>query len=91
MNEEQYISERVDDQINWYGHKSKINKNYYLQTQILVIVFSASIPFLVGQIQSDSELISIITGLLGIFITILTSINTLFLFKEAVSHKLCKF
>lgn len=45
MTEEQYLSERVDDQIAWYSAKSAINKKYYTWSNCLIIFFAAMIPF----------------------------------------------
>ncbi len=40
MSEEEYIKERIDDQIAWYGKKSAINKKYYLWSNAFIIVFA---------------------------------------------------
>ena len=47
MNVEDYISMRVEDQINWMDRKSARNKNRYQRLKLLVIILSVSIPFLV--------------------------------------------
>ncbi|MEM7380933.1 MAG: DUF4231 domain-containing protein [Bacteroidota bacterium] len=82
MTEDTYLKERVDDQVSWYNQKSKRNKLLYLSTQILIVVFSTSIPFLVGFIKSTLDFMSILTGILGVLVTILTGINALYLFKD---------
>ena len=41
-----YISERLDDQISWYGIKSGYNKLRFRICQLIVIVASAVIPII---------------------------------------------
>ena len=41
-----YISERLDDQISWYGKKSAYNKLRFRICQFIIIVASAVIPII---------------------------------------------
>ena len=34
---EQYMAERVDDQLAWYGKKSAFNKNWHHRLQLLTL------------------------------------------------------
>ncbi len=53
MTQEEYLQERVDDQIEWHDKKSAWNQKCYKRLRILEIVAAASIPFLTGLIGGD--------------------------------------
>lgn len=44
MTEEQYLEERLEDQIKWYSDKGNWNKNWYTVLKRIEFVLSASIP-----------------------------------------------
>ena len=82
MAPEEYLKDRIDDQINWYNTKSGINKKYHYLTKILIIIFSAIIPFATGIQTEYPVLINYLVGLLGVLIVILTGIATQYKFQE---------
>ncbi len=86
MKEEQYIKERVDDQLNWYSKKSVTNKKYHLWTRGLVIVFSAIIPFAAGFLEThkndSTTYLNYVIGVLGMLVAILTGVSALMKFQE---------
>ncbi len=82
MNEDQYIKERVDDQIAWYSTKSATNKTLHLWTKGLIITFSALIPFISGFLKSGPEYLDYVIGVLGMLVAILTGISELMKFQE---------
>lgn len=51
MGLEDYIRDRLEDQINWMDGKSTSNKKRYHLIKIIVIILSVSIPFLVLMID----------------------------------------
>lgn len=70
ITEEQYIKERLEDQISWYDNKSiKCQKNFKV-IKSTVIILSASIPFLVGFI-SDFKLFEVIVSFIGVVIVVM--------------------
>lgn len=76
MSPEDYLKERVDNQINWYDNKSKSNQRWFKFLRIIEIVSAAIIPFLAG--YSDSILFgNIIIGFLGVGIAICAGISVL--------------
>lgn len=81
MTEDQYIEQRVDDQIKWYSNKATTNKLLNHWTKGAIIVFSASIPLIAGldfnQIMKD-----LLLGALGILIAILSGLSGLLKFQE---------
>jgi hypothetical protein len=84
-----YVTERLDDQISWYGKKSAYNKSRFRICQLIVIVASAVIPIInlgipfTGEIIPDPDLKTIfssnlalgITATLGAVITIVTALS----------------
>lgn len=81
MTEEQYIKERIDDQIKWYSNKATSNKILNHWTKGTIIVFSATIPLLAG-INFCAELKNIILGILGALIAVLSGLSGLLKFQE---------
>ena len=82
MNQDEYIKERIDDQIEWYDKKSSKNQNCYKGLQILLILSGITIPFISGYVTTESIDLKIIVGALGIIIAAITAINGLFKFQE---------
>lgn len=82
MNTEQYMQERVDDQIEWYDRKSGSNQKWFKRLQVLVLISAATIPFLSGYIGEDDAWINILIGMLGLFIAAITAILGLYNFQE---------
>lgn len=76
MDINEYISCRLDDQINWYDSKAIVNQKKYKKAQTTEIILAATIPFL-SAYAKDSVLIAIIVGICGVIITILQSLTKL--------------
>lgn len=82
MNEQEYIKQRLEDQIKWYDVKSQSNQKWYKGLKSLEIILSVTIPFLSGLIDKSPMLLPILIGILGIVIAIIEGILYLFRFKE---------
>jgi Protein of unknown function (DUF4231) len=85
MNEQQYIEQRLDEQIQWYNQKSTWNQRMYKYLRVAEISCAAFIPFLVGFISEDSAFslnLKILVGALGSLIAILTGIQSVFRLQE---------
>ena len=73
-----YISERLDNQISWYGKKSAYNKLRFRICQLIVIVASAVIPIInlgIPLTGSSPYQALGITAILGGVITIVTALS----------------
>ncbi|MCI8673107.1 MAG: DUF4231 domain-containing protein [Lachnospiraceae bacterium] len=81
MDINQYLIERVDDQINWYDKKSTTAQKYYKRYQIAEIILAALIPLLSGY-TSSCIFLQIIIGLFGATIAIIEAITKLYKFHE---------
>ena len=82
MTEEEYIKERVDDQIKWYGAKIAINKAYYIWTNGHIIFFAAMIPFVSGVDIESTRWPQYTTAILGVMTATLTGLSALLKFQE---------
>ncbi len=73
-----YVSERLDNQISWYGKKSAYNKLRFRICQLIVIVASAVIPIInlgIPLTGSSPYQALGITAILGGVITIVTALS----------------
>ena len=82
MTEQDYLSQRIDDQINWYSKKSTFNKNRYQFIKALVIITSASIPVLAILIKSNVDFLKVVVGVAGVLIVALEGILSLYKYKD---------
>jgi hypothetical protein len=81
MNEDEYLTDRLDDQINWYGGKSQTNQKWFKSLRLTEIVLAAIIPFLAG-IGSAMPYYSIIIGALGVIIAVSAGVSAVYKFHE---------
>ncbi|WP_299886929.1 DUF4231 domain-containing protein [uncultured Lacinutrix sp.] len=82
MSSENYIKERIDNQIIWYNHESSKNKKWYYRLRILEIVFALAIPFLSNIVIEESSWTLRIISVLGLLIAFIASILSLLKFQE---------
>ncbi|HVD98084.1 MAG TPA: DUF4231 domain-containing protein [Cytophagaceae bacterium] len=81
MNEQEYISERLEVQIKWYSKQSAFNKKWFYTFKIAEILLALSIPFLAGFI-SDSTSIKIAVGIVGVLVALISGLSIVFKFQE---------
>lgn len=81
MDINEYISTRLDPQIEWYDEKSVHAQKRYKQFQVVEIILAAFIPLLSGY-TSLCDLIPIIIGILGAIIVIIESVTKLYKYHE---------
>lgn len=82
MTEQDYLSQRIDDQIGWYSKKSTFNKNRYQFIKALVIITSACIPVLAILITENDNLLKVIVGFAGVLIVVLEGLLALYKYKD---------
>lgn len=81
MNMEDYMKNRVDNQILWYDNKSMHCQKVYKFWQTVEIIVAALIPLLSGYSNMHIS-IAIIIGIMGAVIAIIESITKLFKWHE---------
>ncbi len=80
MTPEEYLKDRVEDQIVWYDRKSRSNKMWFIILQITTLVASASVP--VFAIFSGDMWARVIVAVLGSATAITTGVVSLYQFRE---------
>lgn len=82
MTTNDYLTDRVDDQIDWYDKKSSWNQRLYKRLQILQIAAATSIPILAGFITSETTDMKHVVAGMGALIAIISGILSLYKFQE---------
>ena len=82
MSPEEYIRDRLDDQIAWYGQKSQWNQKWFRRLRVLEIVFAMSIPFLVSEITNDTHFLKGIVGVIAVCVAVISGLVTLYKYQE---------
>ena len=78
---EEYIEQRLNDQIGWYDRKSVTNQRWFRRLRFAEIVAAATIPFLSG-FAGNSLPIKIAIGTLGVVIAVIASLLGLLQLQE---------
>src|SRR4030066_1479232 len=82
MNEEQFLKERVDGQINWYDKKSQFSQRWYKCLRVGEIAAASAIPLLAGYLSDKTPAIQVVVGFLGFIIAIIAGVVALYQFQE---------
>lgn len=81
MTEEEYITQRLEDQIDWYSKKSSSCQIKYKALRLVEIIAAAFIPFVSG--MGEKVLYGQwVVGSLGVMIAISAAAGTLFKYHE---------
>ncbi|WDP91739.1 MAG: DUF4231 domain-containing protein [Desulfobacter sp.] len=82
MNREEYIKQRLDDQIEWYDQKSMWNQKIFKRLKLIEFTAAAMIPFLIGFMTQDAIFLQAVVGLLGVLISVITAMVTMNKYHE---------
>lgn len=84
MDEQTYIEERVDDQMEWLSNKSQFNQRRYKRIRTIVILLSVLIPFASGYMTGNDfdTQIKIAVGAAGVLIALLEGIEGMNKYQE---------
>jgi hypothetical protein len=86
MNPEEYMEQRLQDQIDWYDRKSASSQKTFKRLRTTEIVAAALIPFLSGiliNLPASYKLVSpIVIGVLGIIVTVIAGVLSLGRYQE---------
>lgn len=82
MTPEEYLSQRVDDQIAWYNQKSAQNQRMYKRLRAYEILAAALIPFLTGYVHMLEGKVKFLVGALGVSVAFVSSVQALYKHQE---------
>lgn len=81
MTPEQYLQDRIEDQIRWYGDRSRSNQTTYRRLRTIEIVLAASIPLLAGYVGEVPSL-RVAVGAAGVLLAVIAGVFSLYRFHE---------
>ena len=81
MNAEEYLRDRVQDQIDWYDSKSGSNQRWFKRLRLTEIGAAATIPLLSGYISQYGFLTAVV-GILGAAVAVIAGALGLYQFEN---------
>ncbi|MEC8325117.1 MAG: DUF4231 domain-containing protein [Pseudomonadota bacterium] len=81
MTQEEYLQQRVDDQIAWFDKTSQKNQRWFNVCRIIEITSAALIPFITGM-WADKVAGQVVIGILGVLIAICAGLISLKKYQE---------
>ena len=83
MTPEEYLKDRVENQIDWYDRKSLNNKKWFYLFQIIVLAMSAAVPVVsILSIVFENMWIRICIAILGAIVAISAGIISICQFRK---------
>jgi len=82
MSEQDYLKDRLDDQITWHDKKSMRNKTCFHRFQMIQIVLAALIPILATVPDVPPPMLRVLIAGLGAAIVIITGSQSLYRFQD---------
>ena len=79
MGKEDYIEQRLEDQIAWYDDKAGWNQRWFKRLQVVIIVAGALVPFVSG-LGTDAGVWDDVV--VGVLVAALTAVLGLYKFQE---------
>jgi hypothetical protein len=85
MNEQDYLTKRLDDQRQWLEGKSAWNQTWYKRLRVVEVVLAAAIPFfssLMGKFPESPNVIPILVSAMAFLIAAASALLALYRFQE---------
>ncbi|MFM2375956.1 MAG: hypothetical protein RLZZ165_1053 [Bacteroidota bacterium] len=82
MNQDEYMKERVEDQIEWYSTKASLNKKWFVRLEMVSIGLSVSIPFVSNLMSENATWVKHAVSLMGILIAGISGLMGLMKYRE---------
>jgi hypothetical protein len=82
LTEQDYLNNRVDDQINWYEKKCAWHKKWFMRLKISETILALMVPFLTGYITTENVSLKFLVGFIGLLVAAIANLITLFKFQE---------
>ena len=81
MNQDEYIKQRLNDQIKWYSSKSGVNQKKYKTWQVIRVIVALMIPILTLFVK-EIPVFTYVIGTLGAIIVFIESFIKIFNYKD---------
>src|SRR5438067_9706147 len=81
MNENEYLENRLQDQIDWYDRKSQISQRWFKRLRVFEFIAAAGIPFMAGY-SGEFEYLTPVVGFLGVLVAVVAGLLSLNQFQE---------
>jgi hypothetical protein len=78
---EEYIEQRLNEQISWYDNKSSTSQRWFKRLRFAEVLAAATIPFLSGFVDNSIK-IKIAIGALGVVVAVIASLLGLLHLQE---------
>lgn len=82
MDQQQYMVQRVEDQISWYDKKSRWNQKWYKRLRMLEITVAVLIPLFAGLLSISNIYTKLLIGISGVIVAVVASTLNLYKFQE---------
>lgn len=82
MSEEEFITDRVDNQYEWYNRKSGINKKYFIWFNGLIIFTGTMIPLVAAYSEMKEGKLGMVVAGMGVITAVLSGLSAHFKFQE---------
>lgn len=82
MNAEEYIKQRLEDQIGWYDRRSKTSQRMFKWLRLAEIILAGSIPVIAGITANEFLSWTTLTAFLGATVAILAAVLALYQYQE---------
>ncbi len=82
MTPDDYITQRLDPQIDWYDGKSLRSQRWYKGLRSIEIVAAASIPFMVGYATDARPSVTFVVGLTGVVVAVISGLLAINQYQE---------
>ena len=86
MTEEEYLSQRLDDQIMWYDRKAASSQQYYVRIQAMIFLCALLIPFLLilqAILPTEtSRIIQVAAGMISVLLAFLVGFQSFQTLKD---------
>jgi len=85
MDEDRYLGDRLDDQLQGYDRKSTQCQGRYKMLRAIEMICAAFIPFMVGPLLDRSQFFALVAGALGVTISIVAGLMASIIIKKTGS------
>ncbi len=83
MNQEQYLADRIEDQIKWYNGKSRLNKNYYRTLRVVSVMMALAIPIMSSFLDGGNvPYLKLVIAVAGALVALIEGLLQLYKFRD---------